>query len=359
MQEQLIYAIALSEIKGIGPVYFKKLLDFFETPKDVFSASLSDLLSCIPQRVAEEILKNNLQKAEKIFTISQKHDIGITFYGAEDYPERLLNIHLPPPVLYVKGDIKQIDNVKSVGIVGTRKPTQYGVKVTSDFSRVLAKHRVAIVSGGAYGIDTFALRGAVENGAYAVAVLGNGLLNPYPASNRGLFRKIVETGGAVISEFPPETRPSKENFPRRNRIISALSDVLLVVEAGEKSGSLITAAWATEQNIEVYAVPGPITAQTSKGTNLLIREGAKMALSPDDILNNLGVGRKKEESNIQLTEDEEKIYNMITEEPIHIDALSEKVGIEVFNLIPLLFSLELKGVIRQLPGKYYIRELSL
>ena len=359
MQEQLLYAIALSEIKGIGPVYFQKLINAFNTPENVFSASFSELSSIIPEKVAREILKKDFKQAERILSFSEKLDISITFYGSETYPQRLMNIHLPPPVLYIKGDLKRIDSEKSVGIVGTRKPTHYGVKVASDFSKVLAESGIAIVSGGAYGIDTFALRSAVENRGYAIAVLGNGLLNPYPASNRGLFKKILDAGGAIVSEFSPEERPAKENFPRRNRIISALSDILLVVEAGEKSGSLITAAWATEQNVDVYAVPGPITAETSKGTNLLIKEGAKVALSPDDILYDLGVRRRAEKIKPQLTEEEEKIYSAITHEPIHIDALSEKLGMEVFNLMPLLFSLELKGMVRQLPGKYYVREESL
>ncbi len=355
----MLYAVALSEIKGVGPAYFKKLLDFFKTPENVFQASFTDLLSIVPQKVAREISKKDFRKAEKILKMAERHRIGITFYGEEDYPERLLNIHLPPPVLYVRGNIKSVDRAKGVGIVGTRKPSQYGIRVASEFSKRLAEHNIAIISGGAYGIDTFALRGAVENGGYAVAVLGNGLINPYPASNKWLFRKIVEKGGAVISEFPPEAKPARENFPRRNRIISALSDIVLVVEAGEKSGSLITAAWAAEQNIDVYAIPGPITSETSKGTNLLIKEGAKMALGVDDILYELGETPENVQTTLTLTEDEKKVFDMLSDEPVHIDSLSQKLKVEVFHLIPLLFSLELKGAVRQLPGKYYVKESSL
>lgn len=355
MNDDVLYAVSLSLIKGIGPVNFKKLLNHFKSPKEVFNSSLKELEGIVSKSVAEKILNTDFKEAERILKICEKHNIMVYFYGKENYPERLLHIHTPPPTLYVKGDISKIDNTKSVGIVGTRRPSSYGIEVAEWFSREFSKNGVSIVSGGAYGIDTVALKGAVEENAYAISVLGNGLLNPYPSSNRKLFKEIVEKGGAVVSEFPPEERPNKENFPKRNRIISALSDVILVVEAGEKSGSLITASWAEEQNKEVYAVPGPITKETSKGTNLLIQRGAKMALSPDNVLSDLGVlYRKEEKKKVPITEEEKKILKIIKTGPVHIDTISEKSNIEIFNLYSILFSLELKGLVRQLPGKYYV-----
>ena len=356
MNEETLLAVTLSEIKGIGPVYFQKLIKRFKTPEKVFGVSLSELREVLPQSVAERVLSPDIKLAEKILKICERHSIKIYTYGGEGYPKRLLDIYAPPPILYVKGDITKIDELKSVGIVGTRKPTQYGSQVAQIFSRELSQYGIGIVSGGAYGIDTIALKTAVLENTYSLAVLGNGLLNPYPSANRELFRKIVDTGGAVISEFNPEERPNKENFPRRNRIISALSDVLLVVEAGEKSGSLITAAWAEEQNVDVYAVPGPITAEMSKGTNLLIQRGAKMATSPERILNDLGIQREKKKREIEVSEEEQKVLDILGNEPVHADVIAEKVNTEIFKLSSILFTLELKGLIRQLPGKYYVRE---
>ncbi len=356
MTEQTLYAVALSEIKGIGPVYFKKLLENFKTPKNAFNASYTELEKIVPSKIAERIKDYDINLAERILNIAQRQSIEITYLGDDNYPKRLININLPPPVIYYRGNLQQIDDIRAVGIVGTRKPTQYGARVASMFSRKLAEGGVGIVSGGAYGIDTIALKTGAENNTYTVAVLGNGLLNPYPSSNRELFKKIIKTGGAVISEFSPEERPKKENFPKRNRIISGLSDMLLVVEAGEKSGSLITAAWATEQNVDVYAVPGPITSDTSRGTNLLIKEGANIALNPEILLKDLGISETTTSKIIELTKEEKVVYDTIGNEPIHADRLSEILEIEIFKLTPILFSLELKGAIRQLPGKYYVRE---
>ncbi len=357
MDNDVLYAIALSETRGIGPVNFLKLINRFGSPEKVFNATLEDIEEIVPSHTAENIITFDIKNAERILNICQKHGISVYYYGGNGYPERLLNIHAPPPVLYVKGDISKIDNIKSAGIVGTRKPTHYGAQVAKMFSEELAKNGVAIVSGGAYGIDTIALKTAVKEGAYSIAVLGNGLLNPYPSANRGLFKEIVEKQGAVISEFPPEERPNRENFPRRNRIISALSDIVLVIEAGEKSGSLITAAWAEEQNVEVYAVPGPITSSASKGTNLLIQRGAKIAISPERVLEDLGIRADKQEIKVEVSGEEKMVLDVIEGEPIHIDVIAEKLSMEIFRLSSILFSLELKGLIRQLPGKYYVREI--
>ena len=356
MDDEIFYAVALSLIKGIGPVYFKKLIDQFKSPKEVFEKPLEALYDAVPKSIAKRIYdEKDFVKTERILRICERHDIKIYSYGMEGYPKRLLHIHTPPPMLYVKGDITEVDRIKTVGIVGTRRPSQYGVQVAEWFSRELSKHSIGIVSGGAYGIDTIALKKAKEENAYAIAVLGNGLLNPYPSSNRELFKDIVEKGGAIISEFLPEERPNKENFPKRNRIISALSDIVLVVEAGKKSGSLITAAWAEEQNKDVYAIPGPITKETSEGTNHLIQKGARIALSPDNILQDLGISHKKEERKIDISEEEKNILEMLSDEPLHFDTILEKSNMEVFNLYSILFGMELKGLIRQLPGKYYVR----
>lgn len=357
MDENTLLAISLSETKGIGPIYFHKLLKRFESFKNIYyNTSIDELSEIVPEHIARRILEHDFSKAEKIIKICERHNIKIITCNSKDYPKRLLSIHTPPPILYVKGDVEKINNVKLVGMVGTRKPTQYGVQAAQLFAKELAKADVGIVSGGAYGIDAISLKTALKEGAYTIAVLGNGLLNPYPSANRGLFKEIVEKGGAVISEFSPEERPNKENFPRRNRIISGLSDILLVVEAGEKSGSLITVSWAEEQNVEVYAIPGPITSETSKGTNLLISRGAKIALTPQNILNDMGITYKRKERELKISEEERQVLDIIGGEPIHIDSIAEKLNVEIFKLTPILFALELKGILRQLPGKYYVKE---
>ena len=286
-------------------------------------------------------------------------ELGIRIVFTEDpeYPPILKEIGDHPAFLYVKGELKP--EVVYLAVVGTRKPTAYGRKVALEWSRELAAAGLGIVSGLALGIDTEAHRGALSAGGYTVAVLGSGLDWIYPYENRKLAEEIVARGGALISEFPLGSRPERWHFPRRNRIISGMSKGVLVVEAAQRSGSLITARLAAEQGREVMAVPGSVFSETSRGTHYLIREGAYPVNSPKDVVEVLGltieVVEKKYENKIELSSAEEGLLERLSFSPKHFDELVAETGLPVSELSELLLHLELKGLVRSLPGKFFQR----
>lgn len=281
------------------------------------------------------------------------------------YPDSLKNIFNPPPELFVEGDILPEDN-NAIAIVGTRRATYYGLEQCEKISYELALKGITVISGMARGIDSAAHRGALAAGGRTIAVLGSGHNNIYPSENRQLYGKIVKSG-AVISEFPPDMPPLKVNFPRRNRVISGLSKGVVVIEAAIKSGSLITANFALEQGREVFAMPGNVSSRKSNGTNALIKEGAKLVVNADDILEELkyvivvkdaarpaesGKG-KKEISRVSL--DEKRILGILNEEPKSIDDISNTVNIPSNRASELLIRLELKKLVRVYPGENFAR----
>ncbi|HYQ48557.1 MAG TPA: DNA-processing protein DprA, partial [Thermodesulfovibrionales bacterium] len=256
----------------------------------------------------------------------------------------------------VKGSYRADDRF-GIAVVGSRTYSTYGQTVTQKISGELAAAGITVVSGMARGIDTFAHRSALASGGRTIAVLGSGIDVCYPSENRGLMDKIA-VSGCVMSEFPPGTPPNRENFPRRNRLISGLSLGVLVVEAAEDSGSLITASIALEQNREVFAVPGNITAKNSAGTNRLIRQGAKMVTQGRDIIEELapvlrGFIRDEKKRNVELSSGEQEVCTCLSGEPKHIDTLAREIGLPVHRILDILLSLELKGVIRQSDGKRF------
>lgn len=264
-----------------------------------------------------------------------------------DYPSLLKEIYDPPAVLYVRGEIPQ---GIYLAVVGTRRMSDYGERATRQLVRELSRLGVVIISGLATGIDTVAHETALENKGKTIAVLGSGIDDQaiFPASNVKLAHRIVEQGGAVISEYPPLTRAMRYYFPLRNRIISGLSKGVLVVEAPEKSGALVTAYRALEQNREVFALPGPIYSSRSWGTNHLIQKGAKLVLQVEDILTELGLEIKKVKKTVQLTLEEEIILKSLAEESLHIDELQKRTSLDMAKLSSTLTLLELKGLIRHL-----------
>lgn len=300
----------------------------------------------------KELAEEELEKA-------QKAKIQILFIKDEDFPQELKEIPYPPLFLYVKGKLSQ---GKKFAIVGTRKPTPYGKEVASLFAEALLEGGLTLVSGLARGIDTIVHRVSVEKKGQTIAILGSGLDVIYPPENRELYHQILETGGAVISEFPLGTKPRKENFPRRNRLITGLSLGVLVIEAGERSGTLITARWAQEQGKEVFAVPGNIFSAQSKGTNFLLKEGAIPVSHPREILEYYGIDTepsktpsKKEE---KLSPEEELLLSLLSEGPLHFEVLVERSSLSAPELLQILTELEFKGLIKGLPGKFYQRALS-
>ncbi len=354
------YWVGLSLVPEIGPLMSRKLLAELGTPENIFRAGIDDLLAIrgLGKEKAGRIRAfGDWYAVEKIVSGAEKKGIRIVGYNDPGYPEVLKEIDGAPVVLYVKGEYSPEDRF-GIAVVGSRRHTAYGEAATRKISGELASSGFTIISGMARGIDTFSHESALAAGGRTIAVLGSGLDVYYPAENRGLMQRILSSG-CGISEFPPGTMPSRENFPRRNRLISGLSLGVLVVEATSDSGSLITANYALEQNKEIFAVPGQITSRNSEGTNNLIKQGAKIVLSADDIIEELapalrGFIRKSDSRPAaSVSEEEGRVCGLLSREPKHIDLLSRESRMPVNTMLNLLLSLELKGVVRQSSGKRF------
>jgi DNA processing protein len=362
MAEEIFYWLALSLIPGLGSILIKRLLDQFETPEAVFRAPMKRLLKIegLGEKVAGQIQRGPLEKLV-VTELSLLKEVGgrIITLKDEDYPKRLKDIYDPPALLYIRGELKREDEL-AIAIVGSRKTSPYGRWITEKIGQDLAHHGVTVVSGMARGIDSVVHQGALQGGGRTIAVLGCGVDVIYPSENRSLFYQIIEHG-AVLSEFPMGTPPEGGHFPRRNRIISGLSIGVVIVQASSESGSLITAGYALEQGREVFAVPGNVGAEGSRGTNRLIKEGAKLVESSEDILEEILPQWRREEETVQkaeihvpdLPEDERLLYNLLGETPLHIDAIIRESQLDPGKVSSLLLNLELKGLISQWPGKCF------
>ncbi|MBL7068430.1 MAG: DNA-protecting protein DprA [Candidatus Omnitrophica bacterium] len=363
--------LILLNMAGIGSVRLNKLISFFGSIENTLKASQADLerLNDIGPKLARKIsrirYKEGLKKEEGLIG---KNRAAVLALFDDAYPENLKNIYDPPLLLYVKGDILPEDKI-AVSIVGSRKASLYGINICQEISQQLAGFGVAVISGLARGIDSAAHRGALKSGGRTLAVLGNGLDSLYPRENRRLAEEIARSG-ALISEFPMEMPPMRQNFPIRNRIISGLSLGVVVVEAARKSGALITAACALDQGREVFAVPGKAGTATAMGTHGLIKEGARLAESADDIIDELnlapigldntrrttsGRGMGDNINRRSLTNPQKKIYNILSDEPIHVDDLIDKSTFPAVEVTRLLLELEIKKLVRELPGKNFVK----
>lgn len=355
--------VALSMVPEIGNVTFKRLLSLYKGPADIFAAPLKELaeISWLGQKRADNIKKfTGWKEAEDRATRLFKAGGKAVIYDSAEYPALLKQIDNAPVILYIKGQIKDEDKF-AIAIVGPRKPSSYGTAVAARLSAGLAEAGFTIVSGMARGIDTIAHTGSLKSGGRTVAVLGSGLDMPYPPENSSLMEKIAASG-YVLSEFPPGTEPNRENFPMRNRLISGLSLGVLVVEATENSGSLITANYALEQNREVFAIPGNINSPSSKGTNGLIKKGAKLIQDTGDIIEELapvlkGFIKAQKKLAIELTDEEKRLCDILTGEPMHIDTISRKLSTQSPKTLALLLGLELKGAVTQTEGaRFYLAQ---
>ncbi|AEH23090.1 DNA protecting protein DprA [Thermodesulfobacterium geofontis OPF15] len=299
--------------------------------------------------------------AKKEIERAKKENTKIYFIKDKEFPEKLKTISYAPLFLYVKGKLLKDKNL--IAIIGSRKPTSYGKEVAYKFSKKLAENGVGIVSGFARGIDSISHKGTLDGNGYTIGVLGCGINIIYPAENRELFERIIKSGGAIISEFPFDTKPRKENFPMRNRIISGLCEGIVVIEAGKKSGTLITAKWALNQGREVFAIPGSIFSSQSEGTHYLIKEGANVITSPEEILAYFGWGEEKnlsrEKIEVELTEEEKEILSLLSSYPQHVEEIFAKVNKSPFEVLSILTELELKGLVENLPGKYIKLKVNL
>lgn len=362
----LRYRVAINLVLAEKLKQKKKIEETFSSLAEVFQASERDLITLGVDKKRAKILLSGkiLNQAEKEIERSNRNDYTILTIEDSRYPDYLRETFDPPFVLYCAGRVESLGET-SVSIVGARKPTPYGRAVAERIAQDLAHQGIVIVSGLARGIDSIAHWGALKGGK-TVAVLGSGLNNIYPRENRKLFEKIIENG-AVVTEYPLTSPPLGAHFPQRNRIISGLSLALVVVEATKRSGSLISARLALEQNREVMAVPGNITSETSQGANWLIKTGAKLIQGWEDVVEEFPspikeefISRtvKKEEKPPDLNPQEKELFNLIPlDSVIHIDTLVEESQFSVSEALSLLLSLELKDLIIQNPGKYFQRKL--
>lgn len=313
-------------------------------------------LNFIGKKSLEKIIEyRDRFNGDKYRSFLEKSKIKYTTVLEEDYPVNLRDIPLKPLVLYYRGSLLPEDKF-SISIVGSRKCTPYGNWATEHFARELSNMGIKIVSGMAIGIDSVSHKEALKNGQRTIAILGSAVDVPYPKTNYRLYNQIIENG-AVISEFPPGTPPAPYNFPIRNRIISGISKALLVIEAQEKSGTLITAKYANEQSKEIFAIPGNINSMYSKGTNLLIRDGALIATSPEDIISGVKDfsdyiidNKKKDSLQLELSEIENTVYNFLKIGPKSNNEISEALGISIIETNSTLTMLELQGIITELSG---------
>jgi DNA processing protein len=371
-QKSLRSWLTLRAIRPLGDATFCRLVRALGSPEAVLSASVEQLTGSeqVNQTLAHAIVRGPDETARKAvdaeLKLLDRLRLSVVTFVDENYPARLATIPDPPPLLYVSGTLEKAD-YHAVAIVGSRKATAAGRVVTEELSHDLASKGFTVVSGMARGIDAAAHRGALAAKGRTVAVLGCGIDQTYPPEHRDLRRRI-ESNGAVISELPLGSHPHGHHFPKRNRIISGMCLGVLVTEATTQSGSLITARLAADQGREVFAVPGFVKAETSRGPNGLIKQGAKLVESIDDIIEEclpqLEAAFREQlmvRVSVQagrptcLNETEAQVYDLLSWEPIHIDDLIEKSGVPAADLSGLLLSMELKGFLRQLPGPSYIR----
>ena len=357
--------VLLNMVDGLGSVHVKKILDVFKVPSDIFKAKDAELRAA---GSLTPLMARRLLEATRRFRIGQEideaHKKGVKIITIFDnnYPSLLKEIYDPPIVLYVKGEILPCDQ-NALAVVGSRGASYYGLSCAQQFSSELARSGVTIVSGMARGIDTASHRACLDAGGRTIAVLGSGLNKIYPPENKDLFFQIAEQG-AVLSQFPLNTAPLGRHFPVRNRIISGLSWGVLVVEASFKSGALITSRFALEQGREIFAVPGKMSSATSFGTNDLIKQGAKMVTNCSEILEDLrshftlvslprAEAPKGKNENLDLCET--KVLERLSDDPRTLDELVIKTGLGIPQLSSILTQLELKKVVKQLPGKNFVK----
>src|SRR5215470_1786113 len=359
--------LALTLTPGVAARLSARLLREFGSPDDVFRASPAQLRACaVPADTAQSVAKKEaFKRAEKDLAYLRKIDgCRLLHWTEPEYPQNLLQIYDPPVLLYVRGD-PQVLNLPCLSIVGTRKPTLYGTQMAERLGRDLAARGLVIVSGMARGIDAIGHHGALEAKGRAIGVLGTGINICYPKENRKLYDKVLERG-AILSEFPLHTHPAPENFPIRNRVVAGMPLGVVVVEGAEYSGSLITARLAMEFGREVFGVPGNVTQPVSFAPNQLIKQGAKLVTNGEDVIEELPTPVRAAlvipmqpegtQANLlvaaSLNPSEMKIYDLLhSDEPQPIDDIVERSGLNSSEVLATLFNLEMKGIVRQLPGK--------
>ena len=352
------YWIGFNLIKGIGAVRMQGLVAYFGDLETAWKADPAELAEAgLGVKVVERVLGARKQiDLDQVWAKIEAQGIQIHTWVDESYPARLREIDQPPPVLYIRGEYL-LDDLFAVAIVGTRKVTPYGRQVTEEIASFLAANGITVVSGLARGVDAIAHQTALRAGGRTIAVLGSGVDKIYPPEHRGLAEQMIQRG-AVISDYAVGTPPDASNFPPRNRIISGLSLAVVVIEAAETSGALITAEFAAEQGREIFAVPGSILAPQSKGTNRLIQNGALPLLTPADLMQALDLTRIGEQKTarkvLPTDETEARVLNVLGSEPVHVDEIRHQANLPIEKVSATLALMELKGMVRQVGGMNYV-----
>ena len=367
-----LYWLALRLTPGLGSRLTGKLLREFGSPDAVFRASLTELEACrLPAATAQAVASRAaLKDAERELAAVRKNGCQLVNWEETEYPQRLLEIYDPPPLIYVRGDVKTLGR-HAIAIVGARRPTPYGNQITERLAKDLAERGLVIVSGLARGIDSSAHQGACAASAGGtIGVLGCGINVLYPKENRKLFAE-VERRGAIISEFPLGTHPAPENFPVRNRVVAGVALGVIVVQGEQYSGSLITARLGMEFGREVFGVPGNISEAVSFAPHQMIQQGAKLVTGWESVVEELPTEIRAELFPVQATSPEEraslfeqalspaekKLFERIGIEPVHVDELVEATGLNSSETLAALCEMEMRGIIRQMPGKQFIKSL--
>ncbi len=352
------YWLGFNLVKGIGAVRLRALKEYFGDLAIAWDASSFQLRETgLSAKIVDNIIKIRTSvNLENYYKDIQSKGISIVISDDDNYPNRLKEIDQPPPVLYVRGEIVE-DDFWAVAIVGTRRVTAYGRQVADELATYLAQNGITVISGMARGVDAIAHQAAIRAGGRTLAVLGCGVDRIYPPEHRSLADQIINQG-AMLSDYAPGTPPDSSNFPPRNRIISGLSMAVVIVEAAETSGALITANFAADQGRDVFAVPGNIYAPQSKGTNRLIQQGAHPLLSGRDLLDNLNLTRVNEQRIIRhvipTTTTEANVLNTLGREPKHVDEIRSQTGLPIESVSAALVMMELKGMVQQVGGMNYI-----
>ena len=354
------YWVALNQFSKFGPLRFKKLLKYFQTAEQIFNAPINEFKNAgIEESIAQEFISMRTKiNPDQLWDNLEKENIKIVTINEDAYPKLLKEIHNPPALLYYKGKLEHDEY--TLAVVGTRKCTSYGQQIVNDIVKKLISSNLTIVSGLALGIDTLAHSATLEARGRTISILGTGLdkQSIYPVTNKYLADKIVSEGGCIFSEFPLGTPPLKHHFPQRNRIISGLSLGTLVIEAGERSGALITAFLALEQNREVFSVPGNIYSPVSAGPNKLIKLGAKTITSAEELIESLNLTQATEyiktKEIVGETETEKKIIPHLDHEPKHVDELIRLTKLDTSTINSTLTIMEMKGMVKNLGGMQYV-----
>lgn len=363
MSTELLYQVALTFVPNIGDVYAKALINHFGSASAVFAASKKDLhaLEGMGAIRAGGIKKfQNFKRAKDEILFIEKYKITPLFITDPNYPQRLLNCYDSPLMLYFKGNTN-LNSSKIIAIVGTRNNNEYGKNICEKLVEELAGEDVVVVSGLAFGIDSIAHKAAIKNDVKTIGVMAHGLDMVYPSQNTGLAKQMISNGG-LLTEFPSQTKPDRQNFPSRNRIVAGISDAIIVIESGLKGGSLITAELGNSYNKDVFAYPGRVNDTKSEGCNFLIKNNkAALITCANDILENMGWKNKKKVSPkkqrelfIELNPDEKIIVDILQEqEQVHIDEIYLKSKLNSSAAAAALLMLEMQNIVTSLPGKLY------